>query len=548
LAGDGVASFVAEARRRLETRLESRVGFEAGPREGDLSVALADAGDLPEAVDELTRGLSMGLATIAATDERGEEEGAFVVRYVFDPADRHHEGSLPDLFITLKVSLDPLRPALPSICHLVPAADWQEREMRDMFGIEPEGHPDPRPLVLHDGWPTGLHPLRKDFDPSLRPERMTGEEFPHLRIGGEGVMEVPVGPIHAGIIEPGHFRFSSVGETVLHLDARLFYSHRGLEKRAEGLGFREAFAIAERLCGTCSVANALAFAEAVEGVAGVEVPPRASQLRTLALELERLYNHVGDIGAVCAGVGFHWGTSAGARLKEGIQRENERLAGNRFLRGLVIPGGTRFDLRPKEGDSIAALIKETGRGLGDLMASFARNSSVLDRMDRTGSLSAEIARDLGVTGVAARASGVDRDSRRDHPHAAYRRTDSVAPRVVTKAAGDVQARIRVRAEEAFDSIRIIHSLLEKMPRGPLATELPEALPPGRIGISVVESPRGASIHWLKTDGRGLVDRYHVRSASYANWPAVPYAALNAIIPDFPLVNKSFELCYACCDR
>jgi Ni,Fe-hydrogenase III large subunit len=182
------------------------------------------------------------------------------------------------------------------------------------------------------------------------------------------------------------------------------------------------------------------------------------------------------------------------------------------------------------------------------MTSFSHNSSVMDRMDHTGALSAKIARDLSVTGVAARASGVDRDARRDHPHAAYALANAPVPRVETKSAGDCHSRVEIRAAEAFESIRLLQRLTATLPPSPLSVPLPDSLPPWRTGLSVVESPRGAAIHWLRSDGQGRVDRYHVRSASYANWPAVPYAALNAIVPDFPLVNKSFELCYACTDR
>ncbi|HPS20948.1 MAG TPA: NADH-quinone oxidoreductase subunit C [Candidatus Omnitrophota bacterium] len=537
----------AKVKERLGLLLKGRVSFSNGPRAEDLTANLDQKEDLLGVVQELTRDLGMGLAIIVATDERQGSDGDFKVRYIFEPASA---AALPlaDIFVTLTVSLDSLHPSVPSITPLVPAANWHEREMRDMFGIDPEGHPDPRSLVLHDGWPAGLYPLRKDFDPLTRPERLSCEEFPHLVIQGEGVMEVPVGPIHAGIIEPGHFRFSSVGETVLHLDARLFYTHRGLEKRAEGLVPGEALFIAERLCGACSVTNALAFSEATEQIAGVTVPPRARYLRTIALELERLYNHVGDIGAICAGVGFHWGTSSGARLKEVLQRENERISGNRFLRGMVVPGGVHYDLSGQQAEEVANLARITGEGLTELMTSFSRNSSVMDRMDHTGALATLIAKDLGVTGVAARASGIDRDARRDHPHAAYAMSDRIAPRVETKSAGDVNSRVKIRAQEALESIRILQLLVEELPEGSLSTPIVDVLPPGRIGLSAVESPRGATIHWLRTDGNGRVDRYHVRSASYANWPAIPYAAVNAIVPDFPLVNKSFELCYACTDR
>ena len=536
----------ATVRERLSLRLGGRIAFSIEPRERDLSARLERAGDLPDAARELSEGLGMGLATVVATDERREGDGDFKVRYIFEPAGPPG-GPLPDLFVSVVVSADAVRPEVPSLTPLLPSADWHEREMRDLFGIEPVGHPDPRTLVLHDGWPPGLHPLRKDFDARRRPDRLPAQEFPHLVVEGEGVFEIPVGPIHAGIIEPGHFRFSSVGETVLHLDARLFYTHRGLEKRAEGLTARDAFFVAERLCGACSVANALAFVEAVEQIAGVTVPPRAQTLRAVALELERLYNHVGDIGNICAGASYHTGTSAGARLKEMLQRENEQLAGSRFLRGFVMPGGVHHD-----GADRAAAIDAVARGTGDrlteLMLDLERNPSVVDRFNDTGILTAEEARDLGVTGVAARASGIDRDARRDHPHGAFGGPGAVVPHVVTEPAGDVHSRVAVRAAEAAESVRLLRQLVANLPPGRLRVPLPAELPAWRTGLAAVESPRGASIHWLRTDGAGRVDRYHVRSASYANWPAVPVAALRAIVPDFPLVNKSFELCYACTDR
>ena len=537
---------MASVREALGARLENRVAFSREPRERDLSARLDRPGDLPEAVLELSGAFGMALATVVATDERRQGDGDFKVRYVFEPA-RHEEGPLPDVFVSLVVSADAARPEVPSLTPLLPAADWHEREMRDLFGIQPVGHPDPRTLVLHDGWPAGLRPLRKDFDAQTRPERIPAPEFPHLVVEGEGVFEIPVGPIHAGIIEPGHFRFSSVGETVLHLDARLFFTHRGLEKRVEGLALRDAFYVAERLCGACSVSHALAFAEAAEQIADVTVPPRARALRTVALELERLYNHVGDIGNVCAGAAYHTGTSAGARLKEMLQRENERLAGNRFLRGFVVPGGVYHDGADRAA-AIDLLARVTGERLEELMLDLERNPSVVDRFDDTGLLTTEEAWDLGVTGVAARASGIDRDARRDHPHAAFGGPGGVVPNVMTELAGDVHARVAVRAAEAGESIRLLRLLVASLPPGPVRVPFPDAPPAWRSGLAAVESPRGASIHWLRTDGAGHVDRYHVRSASYANWPAVPVAALRAIVPDFPLVNKSFELCYACTDR
>jgi len=531
---------------RIGATLADSLAVSTGPREADLTLRLARSDDLPEVARVLCEDLGMGLATLVATDERAGPGGGFQVRYVFEPT-RPEGRALPDLFVTVEVCAGAEAPSVPSLAPLLPCADWHEREMRDLLGIVPVGHPDPRPLVLHDGWPPGLHPLRKDFDPRTVVPRLTAPEFPHLRVEGEGVFEIPVGPIHAGIIEPGHFRFSSVGETVLHLDARLFYTHRGLEKRAEGLHPDDALCVAERLCGACSVAHGLAFVEALEQVAGVGVPPRARWLRSVVLELERLYNHVGDIGNLCAGAAYHWGTSAGARLKERVQRENERLTGHRFLRGYVIAGGVHHDLAD-EASEIDALVQSVGTGLAELLAGLERNPSFVDRLDGTGVLTTAAARDLGVTGVAARASGVDRDARRDHPHAAWHLAGAPPVHLTLKSAGDAHSRLKVRADEAADSVGLLRGLLANLPPGPLRVAMPDELPPWRVGLSSVESPRGASIHWLRADAHGRIDRYHVRSASYANWPAVPLAALSAIVPDFPLVNKSFELCYACTDR
>jgi len=283
-------------------------------------------------------------------------------------------------------------------------------------------------------------------------------------------------------------------------------------------------------------------------VAGVDVPPRAQLARAVALELERLYNHVGDIGNVCAGAAFHDGTAAGSRLKERLQQLNEQLTGNRFLRGLVVPGGVRLDLSDDLLAVVAVTLEDTRAGLDSLMERIEANSSVVDRFDDTGLLQRQAVIDLGVTGVAARASGVDRDARRDHPHGAFTLPDPPELHVVTASEGDVMARVAVRALEARESIRLVGELTRRFQPGPLRVTLPDPMPGGRIGISAIESARGEAVHWLRTDGAGRVERYHLRSPSYHNWPAVALAAMTAIVPDFPLVNKSFELCYSCTDR
>ncbi len=520
------------------------VAATAGPRPSDLTVRLDRAGDLPAAAAVLVGPRAMALATVVATDETAAAGGDLKVRYIFEPA----VAGCPDRFVTLLVPVDPASPEVPSLTTLIPAANWHEREMQDLFGIRPVGHPDPRPLVVHDGWPRGEFPLRKAFDGSRHLPVEPAEEFPHLVAEGEGVFEIPVGPIHAGIIEPGHFRFTSVGETVLNLEARLFYTHRGLEKRMEGLLPGDAFYVAERICGVCSVAHGLGYCEALEQIADVAAPARARVIRSIALELERLYNHVGDVGNICAGASFHYGAATGMRLKERLQQLNERLAGNRFLRGLVSPGGVRLDFPDDLLGVLAVTLQETRAGLDGLMESIEANPSVVDRLDDTGVLQRQAALDLAVAGVAARASGVNRDARRDHPQSAFADPDPPDLQVPTAADGDVMARMNLRALEARESIRLVGELARRLQPGPLRVALPEPLPAGRIGIAAIESPRGEAVHWLRIDAFGRVERYHLRSPSYHNWPAVALAGQTAIVPDFPLVNKSFELCYSCTDR
>jgi hypothetical protein len=267
------------------------------------------------------------------------------------------------------------------------------REAKDLLGIDPVGHPDPRRLVLHESFPHSYHPLRKGVDPVQQPG-VEARRFDHFEVHGEGIYELPVGPIHAGVIEPGHFRFSNIGDVVLFLDARLFYTHRGIEKIVEGLTPARALFTVERTCGVCTVSHGVAFASAVERATGAVIPARAVWLRTLLLELERLYNHVGDIGNICAGTGLHAGTSRGAILKERLQRLNEALTGHRFLMGVVDIGGLRRDLE-------ASALTEQARELAAIEADFTAyvdmllgTGSFVHRLKGPGRLDAELVRAL----------------------------------------------------------------------------------------------------------------------------------------------------------
>ncbi|MCL5047016.1 MAG: NADH-quinone oxidoreductase subunit C [Actinobacteria bacterium] len=481
--------------------------------------------------------------------------GSFAVRFVFSAqplrfADPRLQVAPPgtDAFVVVRSAVPEDDPQFPSITPDIPAAHWYEREIRDMFGLTPAGHPDPRRLCLHQDWPEDIYPLRKDVDADHRPPRADGH-FHFRKVEGEGVMQVPVGPIHAGIIEPGHFRFSAVGENVLQLEARLFYTHRGVEKNAEGASFDRGLLIAERVCGACSFSHASAYCQAVEILAGLELPERAAFIRTLGIELERLYNHIGDVGNICAGIGLAVGVMSGAGIKESLMQLNERIAGNRFLRGWNAIGGLKRDLDGRLIEDIGATLARAEQDFADLADLLLATPSYLDRVKGTGRLATEVARDLGVVGPAARASGIDADFRRDHPHLAYPSCTFVVP-IYTEE--DVLSRVRIRIDEAFQSFAIIRQLLSALPSGPVRLELKpgelDAVPAHRSTFGYVESPRGSVVHYLMSGPGGVVERYMVRSASYCNWAAVPFAVPGNIIPDFPLINKSFELCYSCLDR
>jgi Ni,Fe-hydrogenase III large subunit/Ni,Fe-hydrogenase III component G len=449
--------------------------------------------------------------------------------------------------LSVRASVDAQQPEYPSVTPVVQAVHWDERELADLLGIQPMGHPDPRPLVRRPDWPAGVFPLRKDFDPVVFPPTPRElESFVPRPVEGDGVVEVPVGPIHAGVIEPGHFHFAAIGELVLQLEARLFYTHRGIEKLAEGRTADQALPLAERLCGACALSHATAFCQAIESLADAEIPPRASWARTVLLEVERLYNHLGDAGNICAGTGFAVGAMQGGLLKERLQQLNEHLVGHRFLRGVCTPGGLRRDL--DKGELLAARLELEQLHLATRTFThlLVEHDGFMDRLRGTGRLESGTVRALGGVGPAARASGVDTDLRRDRPYAAYKDVRH-ALHVPVHHDGDVEARLRQRLAEAIVSFRLLDELLANPPDGPVRIPL-GPLQPHRLGLGVVESPRGADVHAVLLDGDGRIARYRARSASFPNWPLVPLAVPGNLMPDFPLINKSFELCYACLDR
>ncbi len=490
--------------------------------------------NLPRIAQHITS-LGANLATMVGLD-LAPLAGEYGVEYVF---------SVPafDEFIRVRAVVPEGGREYPSVTPVVPAAQWYEREVKDLLGLTPTDHPDPRRLVLHERYPHGYHPLRKSVAAAESPP-MDQRRFDYFEVHGEGVYELPVGPIHAGVIEPGHFRFSNIGELILHLDARLFFAHRGVEKIVEGQTFDDALYTVERTCGVCTVSHAVSFATAAERLTGTAVPPRASWLRTLLLELERIYNHVGDIGNICAGTGFHAGSSQGAILKERLQRVNEELTGHRFLMGVVGVGGMRYDLAPSSLGRASRDLAALRRDVEAYLAMILSVGSFVTRINGPGRLDASTVLAFAGTGVAARASGVSTDYRLEHPHLAY---GALVPRCQVDEGGDVASRLRVRAREALESFTLVARLIEDLPDGPVHVTLrPASCGASALGYS--ESPRGANVHWLMADRDGRVYRLRIRSASFANWPLVARAVVENVVPDFPLINKSFELCYACCDR
>jgi Ni,Fe-hydrogenase III large subunit/Ni,Fe-hydrogenase III component G len=443
------------------------------------------------------------------------------------------------LLVRCDIPLDD--PSFPSLSKkLVPAFRF-ERQIMSLMGLSPTGHihSDLRPWIKHEDWPPDAWPLRKSFAAGQRMPRVAGE-YAWVRAEGEGVYEIPVGPVHAGIIEPGHFRFQAMGEDILNLEERLGYTHKGIEKRFEQLPWTEGARLAGRVSGDSTVAHSLTYCRAVEALVETDVPPRAAWLRAIMLERERIANHLGDIGAIANDAAFAFLFYQFMRLKEHVVRANQRLFGHRYLMDRILPGGVAVDLAADG----PALIEEEMTGL---LAEFERvvmiydlNASLDDRLRGTGILPAETARELGTVGFVARASGQPLDCRLQAPFSPY---DRFHPRLAVFNSCDVHARAWVRVEEIRDSIRLIRELAATLPAGEMLSAL-EDVPPDRSGFAVVEGWRGEIVYWLQSGLRGEINRCAIRDPSSVNWLALEQAVHGNIVPDFPLCNKSFNQSYS----
>lgn len=435
-------------------------------------------------------------------------------------------------------------PKMPSLAKEMYSASLFEREMAEMFGICFEGSPDPRRLVLHDEvWPEGYYPLRKDFAPPAPGMKVPGErnEYRFKKVEGEGIFEVPVGPVHAGIIGPGHFRFSAAGEPIINLETRLGFTHRGVEKMLEGMDARDAVSLAEKIAGDSVFAYSCAFCAGIERIYGVKVPGRAKIIRALFLELERMYNHANDIGGIATDVGFSFPNALASVIKEGLLEVNGKLTGSRYLKGVNRIGGVAADISAEGKALLIKSLDMARKDLGELREILHSSISFMDRVDNTGILKKKTAADLGITGLAARASGIRSDLRSVFDGDIY---DACGFKPAMEEDGDVLARLDVRLNEFDASVWLVKKLTAML--GNLS-EPPETEtkwePKEGFSVGCVEAWRGPLVIWVRTGKDGRIERCKIVDPSFRNWQGLCFAVLGNIIPDFPLCNKSFDLSY-----
>ncbi|HJV26745.1 MAG TPA: NADH-quinone oxidoreductase subunit C [Aromatoleum sp.] len=472
------------------------------------------------------------LVSLWGSDERASGDG-LTVSAAYATADG---------LLWAKLGLDPQQPTYPDIARLFAPAIRMQRTAHDLVGIAPEDADDLRPWLRHGAWPADYFPLRfentceEHFEPQA-------DAYPFVPVEGDGVHEIAVGPVHAGTIEPGHFRFSVVGEKVLRLEERLGYTHKGIERRFMGMDIDQGARLAGRVSGDSTVAYAWAYAMAAESLAGVQVPERAAWLRALLLERERVANHLGDLGALGNDAAFGFALAQFSRLREDWLRANRDAFGHRLLMDCIRPGGVAQDLDGPAAARLRVQIADITREVTELKDIYDEHAGLQDRLVTTGRVTAELATKLGLTGLAGRASGLSADLRADFPWPPY---DKLGVTACVHRNGDVAARVAMRFEECFASLRLIDTLLltliTKPPAGPIHT--PIAVSREGVGAGWIEGWRGEIFVALETSAQGRVARCHCHDPSWQNWPVLEHAIIGNIVPDFPLINKSFNLSYS----
>ncbi len=443
--------------------------------------------------------------------------------------------------VWLELPLEALGGRYPDLAQAFPGAARMQRAAAELSGVHAAGAQDTRPWLNHGAWPSAHHPLRNAGAQEFADAPL--QDYPFVRVEGEGVHEIAVGPVHAGVIEPGHFRFSVVGEKVLRLEQRLGYTHKGIEQRFTQLAALDAHRLAGRVSGDSTVAYAWAYCMALESAAGCDITPRARWLRALMLERERVANHLGDLGALGNDAAFAFGLAQFSRLREDWLRLSKEAFGHRLMMDCVVPGGVACDVKRPQREAMMLQCDQLQREVATLRTIYEDHAGLQDRFMTTGRVTPELASRLGLTGLAGRASGQAWDLRCDHAFAPY---DELPPKMATQRNGDVAARVTLRFEELAESLRLIRSMVVDLPAGELVAPL--SLPAQATrGAGWVEGWRGevfVALELAAAERQHAILRCHCHDPSWQNWPVLEHAVIGNIVPDFPLINKSFNLSYS----
>ena len=520
----------------------------------DQITVLVDRNDLPLAVKTLYYDIGGFISTMIPNDER-QINGSFALYYALSMegskmTEADDFAAEDKCFITVKTLIPGSDPTFPSVTPLVPACVWYEREAYDMFGLVAEGLPDKRRLVLSDDWPDGLHPLRKDaMDYRYRPDPVDHRDEPDSEFlfpTGDAVVDVPLGPLHITSDEPGHFRLFCDGDEIIDADYRLFYQHRGMEKLAENrMNYDQMGYLAERVCGICGYAHAIACIEAAEKAIKLEIPLRAQAIRVICLEIERLHSHLLNIGLACEVTGNYNAFMHIFRVREYSMELAQLVTGGRKTYGNVVMGGLRRDMTNQEIKKGIEIINKLDVQISEIWDAVMEDKRQIGRWKGVGILDRQIARDFSPVGPNMRGSGFKRDNRYDHPYDFFKQIEL---EVAVEHGCDVFAREMVRYKELKSSIHIIRQCFELMPQTPIMIDPVTMIKPENFALGHDEAPRGENVHWIMQGSAQKVYRWRCRAATYNNWPSLRYQFRGNNISDAALIVCSLDPCYSCTER
>ena len=520
----------------------------------DQITVLVDRNDLPLAVKTLYYDIGGFISTMIPNDER-QINGSYALYYAISMegskmTEADDFAAEDKCFITVKTLIPGSDPTFPSVTPLVPACVWYEREAYDMFGLVAEGLPDKRRLVLSDDWPDGLHPLRKDaMDYRYRPDPVDHRDEPDSEFlfpTGDAVVDVPLGPLHITSDEPGHFRLFCDGDEIIDADYRLFYQHRGMEKLAENrMNYDQMGYLAERVCGICGYAHAIACIEAAEKAIKLEIPLRAQAIRVICLEIERLHSHLLNIGLACEVTGNYNAFMHIFRVREYSMELAQLVTGGRKTYGNVVMGGLRRDMTNQEIKKGIEIINKLDVQISEIWDAVMEDKRQIGRWKGVGILDRQIARDFSPVGPNMRGSGFKRDNRYDHPYDFFKQIEF---EVAVEHGCDVFAREMVRYKELKSSIHIIRQCFELMPQTPIMIDPVTMIKPENFALGHDEAPRGENVHWIMQGSAQKVYRWRCRAATYNNWPSLRYQVRGNNISDAALIVCSLDPCYSCTER